>query len=70
MFRFEAKGGASEKQKKRRKGMDAAKNTKKRKKPTKKDIAKSNYAKMTQNAKAEGVSYKDALAILTEAFGV
>ena len=50
--------------------MDAAKNTKKRKKPTKKDIAKSNYAKMTQNAKAEGVSFEDALAILTEAFGV
>ena len=50
--------------------MDATKNTKKMKKPSKKDIAKSNYAKMTQTAKAEGMSFDEAYAILTEAFGV
>ena len=70
LLRFEPKGGASEKQKKRRKGMDAAKNAKKRKKPSKEDIAKSDLAKADAKAKAEGVSFDDAYEILVKTYQI
>ena len=50
--------------------MDAVKNAKKRKKPSKEDIAKSDLAKADAKAKAEGVSFDDAYAILAKAYQV
>ena len=48
--------------------MDAVKNAKKRKKPSKEDIAKSDLAKADAKAKAEGVSFDDAYAILAKTY--
>ena len=70
MLRFEPKGGASEKQKKRRKGMDAAKNAKKRKRTSKEDIAKSDLVKAYAKAKAEGVSFDDAYVLAKIAYQI
>ena len=50
--------------------MDAAKNAKKRKKPSKEDTAKSDLAKADAKAKAEGVSFEDAYAILCDAYQI
>ena len=50
--------------------MDAAKNAKKRKKPSKEDIAKSDLAKADAKAKAEVVSFDDAYATLVKAYQV
>ena len=50
--------------------MDAAKNAKKKKKPSKEDIAKSDLAKADAKAKAEGVSFEDAYDILVKTYQI
>ena len=50
--------------------MDAAKNAKKRKRTSKEDIAKSDLAKAYAKAKAEGVSFEDAYALLMQTYQI
>ena len=50
--------------------MDAAKNAKKRKKPSKEEVAKSDLVKAYAKAKAEGVSFDDAYVLAKIAYQI